>query len=74
MLNYNDNIDELWYIQSDCAAVRIYSETFDLEDGPDILTIDTTKYTGSVIVSQMVQKNFTVQFQSDSSVNGMGFQ
>ena len=64
-LNYGNNENEIWVIESNCPHVLIESEHFDLENGFDVVFINGEAHTGSTEIHQIVPGNFEVEFISD---------
>ena len=75
LLNYNNDEDRQWRINSDCSAVRITSTYFDIEEYYDFITIDGIQSTQRHSpINQLVRKSsFPIRFNSDSSGTGSGF-
>lgn len=70
---YENDHDQEWHVESECAQVHILSTHFDTEGGFDHVTIEGVEYSGIAEVDQLVGPKFTVVFASDGSVTKSGF-
>ena len=64
--NYENNIDQNWIIDPDCAMVHIWSEFINIEPAIDFLVVNNVGYTGTEAIDQLIPANFTVTFLTDS--------
>ena len=74
-LDYADNEDISWTIQSDCDMLYIYSEVFNTEANYDFLFIGDYRFDGDdEEIREIVQgSSVTIRFTSDSSITRSGF-
>ena len=73
ILNYQNNENITWPIDSDCEAVQVRSIIFQIENGFDYLTVNGQKYTGNDRINIIVPQIFLIQFTSDGTVTDTGF-
>ena len=66
MLNYANNQNKLWKIESKCSETHIFSTVFDTRANVDFMTIEGAKYSGLLSFDLLVSNSFFVEFSSGS--------
>ena len=70
MLDYGKNEQKSWVVYTDCESVRLRSSMFELEEAEpwswgDSVTIDETRYKGTLQIDTILSSNFSVAYQLD---------
>ena len=66
MIDYANNQNKLWQIESNCNETHIFSTIFDIRTNQDYVTIEGAMYSGRLSFDLIVSNSFFVHFSSGS--------
>ena len=73
VLNYENNQNVRWEVESDCTNIHVVSQFFATEEYGDYVIINGQTYSGEVNISQIITRsNFVADFHSDEINTNMG--
>ena len=74
LLEYENDHNQEWRVESECDQVHIVSNLFHTEGVFDHVTIEGVEYSGEFVeIDQIVGTAFSVVFSSDGSITHTGF-